>query len=1211
MDASNASDPTNDSQATQMIQDLLENSDSSSWKLSETRGPALMPQAIHSNEISSDSLPSSRTSNSLPQYHFHGLASTQTQSQHHGEDEEVNEGSQKENIASLKSNKDAGQLNPSSISRPPSPHASSSRNVQTKTTNPDTRNGSPSTGKNTANKPVAAVSFQIRSKHGAGTSPSKPVARQTPYKIQTTSRYKQPARPPSRTSSQDSFAADPSDDPQELFLAKSKLFAIPISELARNSSPTRDPRQATGGAFNAMFAYSSPSRQPRTPSSPPQGKILVEATPSQSGSSQSVTDPSQHLSHQFEATQLADEPVVQNRPAVVMAVDKDKNGDGSGYESSEPTSSFGRFLDGERDPEPEMQATQPSTQPDDSHMSTVDVGPSTRGGWSTNPSAATGISTNNPQSGPRSLVKMVRPENQWRYQKYNQPQQIMPSIQSFKQPQFNPSLRSHIPSSSGQETQPSFPDQMVAILPHSSNLPHVPSNMTPTRGFSKRVSPHVASPGLIDSMDVIPDSEPLRPELDFSSPKRPLTSKLISRSPPKGRKDNVRTTAHEDVDMAEPLAAPQQEEEEEDEDDIPLAATTRGKGRFLPKRVDKGKGKAVQRTSVETTTDAERTAKGKIFQNPGIRGKIEQLAPMKQIQKLVAIPGPSKTGRSWETGEVPSSVPEQDIIRHTRNTRNLPTKKDVKQNNQSRHTSRSTSDAPRSRGQRVPSYAEESDDELLMQHSDKDDTTEPAEEEYQDDLADGPPRKRKRAPIKSEVPNAKAGTKRSKRTNATPATRQAKRLRSAVTSTATRVMNQPASRVFALWKSDGHYYSGLVYSADTNSRYLIKFDDGTEGAVNLDQMRLCEPRVGDDVLVANRTRGSKVVSVDDFDNGHISVDIDDSVVEVQVSDVRIAHKTISSAWKDRILTRDTVVTVVKPIKVRLSPSPSKMSMVSLPSVRGGRKKVLAKTGLIITLSAANGNWEEEKGIVMNDVKNCGGFVIDDLFTVVKMDGRHSMNNNRWVIEKSDVQWIGSDDIERLFLLADDPNQKPKYLMALALGIPCLSTTWLHESVDSGEEKDWLHHMLPQGYSAILGARPSQQVDVDWGNSVHQLKDIISNAVASKLFTEKSILCVGQEMVPQPKGRRRIGVDEKSQEAINAVTRIILSMGADRVEAVTELRFASRDLTHYDFLVIRGVENYSSEFAECTTVHWTWVKDCLIASRYLPLPEWPTEHSQEA
>lgn len=62
-------------------------------------------------------------------------------------------------------------------------------------------------------------------------------------------------------------------------------------------------------------------------------------------------------------------------------------------------------------------------------------------------------------------------------------------------------------------------------------------------------------------------------------------------------------------------------------------------------------------------------------------------------------------------------------------------------------------------------------------------------------------------------------------------------------------------------------------------------------------------------------------------------------------------------------------------------------------------------------------------------------------------------------------------------------------------------------------------MLPQGYSDRLSARISQQVDVDWGNSVHQLTDIMDNAVPAKLFSDQSILCVGADMVPQPKGKR--------------------------------------------------------------------------------------------
>lgn len=81
--------------------------------------------------------------------------------------------------------------------------------------------------------------------------------------------------------------------------------------------------------------------------------------------------------------------------------------------------------------------------------------------------------------------------------------------------------------------------------------------------------------------------------------------------------------------------------------------------------------------------------------------------------------------------------------------------------------------------------------------------------------------------------------------------------------------------------------------------------------------------------------------------------------------------------------------------------------------------------------------------------------------------------------------------------------------------------------------------------------------------------------------------------------------------MNAVPGIILAMGADAVEAVTEPRYATRKLSEYDYVVIRDANRYGPEFSNCVTVHWSWVKECLIASRLIPLPSWPMSHSQKA
>jgi hypothetical protein len=428
---------------------------------------------------------------------------------------------------------------------------------------------------------------------------------------------------------------------------------------------------------------------------------------------------------------------------------------------------------------------------------------------------------------------------------------------------------------------------------------------------------------------------------------------------------------------------------------------------------------------------------------------------MKATQKLVVVPGPSKrTTRSWEVGEVPSSVPEQDIVNAVRGTTST---KDIQPLPQSKQRSRSTSAAPKGQ-RRLSNSLGEASDELPMTPTENEDGTELGDDEYQDAGPRPSSRKRKRAPsTKAPGANAKAAPKRSKRSNATPATRA--RLRSAVSNTVARVAGGHATRVFALWKQDGHYYAGVIHSIEVGDKYMVKFDDGTTAALNIDQMRRCELHVGDDVLVANRTRGSKVVNVDKLAEDFVTVNLDDDMVDFEIRDIRIAHKTIAYTWRDRVLSADIIVATVKPTKV--SPSPSKLSVTSVPPVRGSRNKVLAKTGLIVTLSATNGNWEKDKENVMNGVKNSGGFVIDDLSAVVRMEGQHSMNNNRWVIDKADVHWIGGVEIERLFLLADDPNQKPKFLIALALGIPCLSTAWLRDSVDSVSSTNTLIHFVAE------------------------------------------------------------------------------------------------------------------------------------------------------
>ena len=363
---------------------------------------------------------------------------------------------------------------------------------------------------------------------------------------------------------------------------------------------------------------------------------------------------------------------------------------------------------------------------------------------------------------------------------------------------------------------------------------------------------------------------------------------------------------------------------------------------------------------------------------------------------------------------------------------------------ETRRSSRSRSAVSKTRSSKQPEVVSESEAEPRMQSTSRD-GTEPVEDEYLEEEGGGNgSRKRKRQPKVEK--NTRGSSRRTKR-NRSPVARQSKRLRSTM-STASKLNFEEPTRVFALWKPDCHYYPGVVHSTNTDSQYFVQFYDDTDSWVKLDHLRRLELRIGDKVLIANSIRTSQVVNIDGFDDGKVQVYIDEQVKTMQISELRIASKTVLYDWKDRTLTPQSIVPIMKPVKPHLSPSPSKLSMLNVPLVRSGSQKVLVKTGLIVTLAASSGKWEKEKETVMNAVKNSGGIVIDDLTTIFRMDGRHLENGNAWIIKKADVEWIGDEEIERLFLVADEPNQKPKFLTALALGIPCLNTEWLYDSVKS-------------------------------------------------------------------------------------------------------------------------------------------------------------------
>lgn len=326
-------------------------------------------------------------------------------------------------------------------------------------------------------------------------------------------------------------------------------------------------------------------------------------------------------------------------------------------------------------------------------------------------------------------------------------------------------------------------------------------------------------------------------------------------------------------------------------------------------------------------------------------------------------------------------------------------------------------------------------------------------DDHDADLAPPPPppkhtsrkKKRRTEDINPARGTSKASTSTRNKPSETPVivTRSAKRVRSGVSSTRGLTV-EPATQVFALWKQDGHYYSGVIYSRGLKNKYLVRFDDGTQDEVELKNMRRRELLVGDRVIIIQDNIKAVVSDASRADSyGSFTLEADNgrevTTRPVGFGGIRIANRTIQNQWKTRAVVAENIVSVVRP-KTPIDTTPSRQSVTSTTSSQVQRE--LVKAGFVVTINPKNEQPVQMKDEAMRAIKQYGGLVIEDWSSVFTMEGKHSQSNKRWIATPQDFRWKSEINLDRVFLLSDDAHQKPKFLLALALGIPCLSFEWL-------------------------------------------------------------------------------------------------------------------------------------------------------------------------
>ena len=363
--------------------------------------------------------------------------------------------------------------------------------------------------------------------------------------------------------SQDSFGGPISQDPAELYLATAKPFHVPLSDLGETPtqevvySPT-DPGMTLPDASEhkefleaAMREYEA-QRANRANSSRPVN-ILVAATPSNSNESSGM---SQHKDDGFSFHNCGPEFA----------------GRESRFEFN-GSSSFDKMLD--RDltdapdstPEPTRSKEIQPTQVDDI---ADEVEPSIRQCTATTPPQsnkqhsppfewiAPAPSSAIASSDPRSLLRMVHPGNQYRIAR-------MRLLAGDVEPPSCVTMGAETQPSRGEETQPGHVNDATysSALPPAQPAPHQ-SNKANSRPTIHQPQKDNEDDEPEDSLDVVPDSEPLRAGPSTQTPNR---HSILRQSSPK---KPFRPCSPMSEDGSGDLV-PDSLEVEESEADIPLA----------------------------------------------------------------------------------------------------------------------------------------------------------------------------------------------------------------------------------------------------------------------------------------------------------------------------------------------------------------------------------------------------------------------------------------------------------------------------------------------------------------------------------------------------------------------------------------------------------------------------------------------------------------
>lgn len=419
------------------------------------------------------------------------------------------------------------------------------------------------------------------------------------------------------------------------------------------------------------------------------------------------------------------------------------------------------------------------------------------------------------------------------------------------------------------------------------------------------------------------------------------------------------------------------------------------------------------------------------------------------------------------------------------------------------------------------------------------------------------------------------------------------------------------NRVFAAFNGTYHPATCLGFTRDKEPRYRIRFDDGTIGAISRFGVRKLDLRKGDIVKIdlpgartktyivegfkdrmdtphdpqtpcRNRRSGSsesvQYPKVDLYGYATVTLLVKQRGPVSPLLDVGITNvyltQTMWTTFNDRLYS-------YAPNQQPLPPGPQTpsetISASTTPSSRIRRSKasmsgraVSSTTSVApsrtafslfkdVVFAVSQIEQEDRRKQTIDHITTNGGRLVDDgfdeLFIIPGFEPTSPSKRSPKTAKSSFRLNHQAESLGFTCLIADKHGRKTKYIQALALGIPCLATRWVHDCVSKQTLLPWEPYLLPSGESTFLNGAVSSRLLLSYPPNTARLATIIESR--PQWLSGRSVLLV---------------MGEEKRKAYHFLTH---ALGARRVARAGNLEAARRMLVEggeaWDLVYVEGSE----------------------------------------